>query len=263
MPRSALPKAKLFVCILLFAASSCSRKQPATLRLAGDEWFLDSLTKTQMIADFEKQSGIHVEVLHKNDRTIMSDLDRGPTNSDPGLDIVVMRHRWLGALVQKSQVQPIDSLLADPTVHDASFVPQQQLFPNWWRELGSYENKTYGYPFTSLTTFLCYRKDLLGDPANQRNFRARYHRAQASRDVAGIFRTSRVLHPSERTVLRYLYSRETRSRTVVRVAESDLRVWRKHLRYSTWMGVRRHRDQLSRKCCCHDPVRQVDCLQSP
>jgi multiple sugar transport system substrate-binding protein len=89
---------------------------------------------------------------------------------------VVMRHRLLGALVQKGQVLPIDSLLADPTVHDAGFMPQQQLFPNWWRELSSYGDHIYGYPFTSLTAFLCYRKDLLADPANQRSFKARYHR---------------------------------------------------------------------------------------
>ena len=33
-----------------------------------------------------------------------------------------MRHRLLGALVQKGQVQPIDSFLSDSTVHDADFV---------------------------------------------------------------------------------------------------------------------------------------------
>ena len=144
--------------------------------MAGDEWFLDSLTKAQVIPAFEKQTSIHVEVLHKNDRTIMSDLDRGAQPGDSGLDVVVMRHRLLGALVQKGQVRPIDSFLADPSLHDPSFVPQELLFPNWWRELSSYGNHIYGYPYIALTTFLCYRKDLLNDPANQRNFKLRYHR---------------------------------------------------------------------------------------
>jgi len=129
-----------------------------------------------MLPDFEKQSGIHVEALHKNDRTIMAELDRGPASADDRLDVLVMRHRLLGALIQKGQLRPIDSLVADPTLHDAGFKPEQQLFPEWWRELSSYGGKTYGFPFTSLTTFVCYRKDLLDDPANQRNFRARYHR---------------------------------------------------------------------------------------
>jgi multiple sugar transport system substrate-binding protein len=180
MLRAPLSPTKAFACILFFTALwpqlSCSRTQPVVIRLAGDEWFLDSLTKTGLIEGWEKQRGIRVEVLRKNDRTIMSGLDRGPTAADPAFDVVVMRHRWLGALVQKGQVRPIDSLLADSTLQDTGFAPQQQLFRNWWQELSSYENHTYGYPFTNLTTFLCYRKDLLADPTQQRNFKARYHR---------------------------------------------------------------------------------------
>jgi multiple sugar transport system substrate-binding protein len=168
--------ARVALVVLLLFQLSCAQSHPVTIRLAGDEWFLDSLTKTGMIPVFEKQSGINVEVLHKNDRTIMSDLDRGPASAEDGLDVLVMRHLLLGTMVQKGQVRSIDSLLSDPTLHDANFMPQQQLFPNWWRELSSYGNRTYGYPFTSLTTFLCYRKDLLDEPANQRNFKAHYHR---------------------------------------------------------------------------------------
>jgi len=153
-----------------------AQKHESTIRLAGDEWFLDSLTKTGMINAFERKNGIYVEVIHKNDRTIMSDLDRDPTTVERRLDVVVMRHRLLGALVQKGQVRPIDSFLSDPTLHDANLAPQQQLFPVWWHELSSFGNQIYGFPFTSLTTFLCYRKDLLDDARNQRDFKSRYHR---------------------------------------------------------------------------------------
>ena len=179
MPQSSLRKRKLSSSVLLlvplFLPLSCTR-QPLTIRLAGDEWFLKSLTTTGLIANFEKQTGIHVEVLNKNDEAIMGDLERGPTFREPALDVIIMRHRWLGALIQKNQIQSIDFFLADSTLHDASFVPDQQLFPNWWRELSSYGTNTYGYPFTSLTTFLCYRKDLIDDPLNQSKFKAHYHR---------------------------------------------------------------------------------------
>ena len=143
--------------------------------MAGDEWFLDSLTKAQVIPAFEKQTSIHVEVLHKNDRTIMNDLDRGAQPGDSGLDVLVMRHRLLGALVQKGQVRPIDSFLPIRPCTTPSFVPQEQLLPNWWREFSSHGNHIYGYPYIALSTFLCYRKDPLNDPANQRNFKLRYH----------------------------------------------------------------------------------------
>ena len=72
----------------------------------------------------------------------------------------------------------IDSYLADPSRHDPSFMPQEQLFPDWRRELSSYGNHIYGYPYIALTTFLGYRKDLLDDPVYQRNFK--FHRIKVS-----------------------------------------------------------------------------------
>ena len=38
----------------------------------------------------------------------------------------------------------------------------------------------YGYPYTGLTAYLCYRKDMLNDPKNKREFKARYHRELAA-----------------------------------------------------------------------------------
>jgi multiple sugar transport system substrate-binding protein len=159
--------------IMVLLQVGCNKPQPPLIvRLAGDEWFLKSLVKTGKIAAYEQKTGVHVEVLNRNDRTIMKDLDQNAAYS--GYDVVVMRHRLMGTLIQKHQVQSIDPLLADPAVHDASFQPQQQLFPNWWRELSWYGDKIYGYPYTGLTAYLCYRKDLLDDPENRRKFKARY-----------------------------------------------------------------------------------------
>ena len=164
------------ILLLLSAQSSLAQDRTVTIRLAGDEWFLNSLTKTQMFGVFEKQTGIHVQVIEENDRKIMAALDRSGKPEDALLDVIVVRHRLLGQLVQKSQVVPIDAFLADASLRDPDFNPQQQLFSRWWRELSSYQDHTYGFPFTGLTTFLCYRKDLLDDPVNRRNFQARYHR---------------------------------------------------------------------------------------
>jgi multiple sugar transport system substrate-binding protein len=165
---------------LLLASLSigCRKTPPATpvsIRVAGDDWFLKSLEKTGMLAAYQQKTGQTIELLNRNDRTIMKDLDAG-SGSSP-YDLVVMRHRWLGSLVFKQEVQPIGPFFNDPAVHDAGFDPRQQLFPNWWRELSWYGDKVYGYPYTGLTAFLCYRKDLLEDPESQRKFKARYHRA--------------------------------------------------------------------------------------
>src|ERR1700751_14291 len=89
---------------LMIAKPVPSQTAPITIRLAGDEWFLDSLTKAGFLPTYEKQSGVHVIVLHQNDKQIMATLDRAPTSPDDELDIIVVRHRWLGTLVQKGQV---------------------------------------------------------------------------------------------------------------------------------------------------------------
>jgi len=167
---------RVFLLLFLLSLHASAQQQSVTLRLAGDEWFLKSLTSTGLLSAFERQTGIHVEVIFKNDRNIMSDLDRTDNVGEAAYDIIVVRHRLLGALVAKREVQPIDSFLHDPGLHDAGFVPARDLFPHWWAELSSYGGRNYGFPFTALTTYLCYRKDMLADPANQHAFRDRYHR---------------------------------------------------------------------------------------
>ena len=63
---------------LVLLQAGCNRSQPPlTIRLAGDEWFLKSLVKTGMIAAYEQKTGVRIEVLNRNDRTIMKDLDQG------------------------------------------------------------------------------------------------------------------------------------------------------------------------------------------
>jgi multiple sugar transport system substrate-binding protein len=166
---------RLFVLVLFFPLHGIAQ-QPITLRIAGDEWFLKSLPQTGLLSAYERQTGIHVEVVFMNDRAIMSDLDQTNATAESAYDIIVVRHRLLGALVAKREVQPIDAFLNDPTLHDPRFVPDRDLFSNWWTELSSYDRHFYGFPFTALTTYLCYRKDLLSDPANQRLFRVRFHR---------------------------------------------------------------------------------------
>jgi multiple sugar transport system substrate-binding protein len=166
----------LGVLLIALPPNFAAQTAPTTIRLAGDEWFLRALTGTGLIESYERQSGVRVQVIFKNDRAILGELDKAGTgNQDVPFDLIVVRHRLLGALVDKHEVQPIDSFLADRALHDPAFHPEQQLYAKWWKELSSYKGQTYGYPFTALTAYLCYRKDLLGDPANQREFRGRFH----------------------------------------------------------------------------------------
>jgi multiple sugar transport system substrate-binding protein len=160
----------------IFLLGSCRKNEPATVRIAGDKWFLATLDKAGVVSAFEQKTGKHVELVYKSDPSIMQSLDQGQKTGDSSYDLVVMRHQILGALIQKNEIQPIDLLMKETGVHNPDFNPEQQLFQNWWKELSTYGNHVYGYPFTALTVYLCYRKDLLEDAEIRRQFRVRYHR---------------------------------------------------------------------------------------
>ncbi|HEX3738108.1 MAG TPA: extracellular solute-binding protein [Terriglobales bacterium] len=170
----------LALLLIALPPNVAAQTAPITIRLAGDEWFLHALTGTGLIDSYERESGVRVQVIFKNDRAILGELDKASDENKKGddapFDLIVVRHRFLGALVEKHEVQPIDSFLADRSLHDPAFRPEQQLYANWWKELSSYKGQIYGYPFTALTAYLCYRKDLLADPANRRDFLAQFHR---------------------------------------------------------------------------------------
>jgi len=149
---------------------------PVTIHLAGEAWFLNTLTKTGLIREFESKTGIQVEVAHMDHRALAQELERERVPTSPPYDVILMRHRFLGKLVEEGLVQPIEPFLADPAMHDPAFKPQEQLFADWWREISGYKGKVYGYPYAQLTTYLCYRKDLLNSSTEKVRFKARYGR---------------------------------------------------------------------------------------
>ena len=67
----------LFALLVCCFCSSFARNAPQPFASPETNGFSIPSPRPGLIADFEQKSGIHVEVLHKNDRTIMSDLDRG------------------------------------------------------------------------------------------------------------------------------------------------------------------------------------------
>lgn len=180
MPEYRTGSTRLFLAVAallpLLLLGSCKKREPVTIHIAGDEWFLSPLEKTGVVSAFEQKTGIRVELLHESDQAIMKHLDQGLKAGEPGYDVVVMRHQLLGTLIQKNEIQPIDSLMKDSEVHNPDFKPEEQLFPKWWKELSSYQGHIYGFPYTALTVYMCYRKDLLEEPGNRRRFRAKYHR---------------------------------------------------------------------------------------
>jgi multiple sugar transport system substrate-binding protein len=150
-----------------------SAEQTVTIRMIGEAYApLDALQKIK--GEFERKTGIHVEIVEKDHQSVVAELDQELSSGQVTYDLFVEPHRLLGKLVDRNEVQPLDKFLADPTLHDPNFKPDQDLFPRWWHEIGWYNGKLYGYPFTNLTMYVCYRKDLMNDPREQAAFRAKF-----------------------------------------------------------------------------------------
>ena len=167
-----------FIIGLCFLALQCTRptnNEKVTIRMIGEAYApLDALSKIKN--QFEQETGITVEVVQKDHQAVVSELDQELSSRQVTYDLILMPHRLLGKLVEKGHVQPIESFMNDPTLHDPNFKPEEQLFANWWHEISWYGGKVYGYPFTNLTMYVCYRKDLMSDPQEQAKFKARYGR---------------------------------------------------------------------------------------
>lgn len=151
------------------------RTQHSSLRLIGEALPpLEALAS--MTAAYKKETGIEVVVeqyaAEEVHQKVLTDL----TADAAAYDIVLQPHKHLGRLVTRGYLQPIGKYGSPLYLGDRfkQFDPYQQLFPNWWREISCYDNQVYGFPFSALTMYLWYRKDLFEDSSNRAAFKARY-----------------------------------------------------------------------------------------
>ncbi len=144
-----------------------------TLRTIGESLPpLEAMAK--MTKNFEKRTGIkvviemyeHSEAVNK----VMLDL-----NSKRGrYDFILQPHRELGRFVKNGHVVDLAKFMDDAKLRDPDFKPEEVLYQGLWKEISWYEGKVYGFPFTALTMYLWYRKDLLEDPEERAGFKAKF-----------------------------------------------------------------------------------------
>jgi multiple sugar transport system substrate-binding protein len=133
---------------------------------------LEAMAK--LAEEFEQKTGIKVAIeMYEHSEAVnkvMLDL-----NAHKGrYDFILMPHRELGRFVKNGHLKEIKAFMDDPKLRDPSFKPEAQLYQKQWHEISWYEDKVYGFPFTALTMYLWYRKDLLEDPKERAAFKAKY-----------------------------------------------------------------------------------------
>ncbi|MEM9487523.1 MAG: extracellular solute-binding protein, partial [Myxococcota bacterium] len=146
-----------------------------TLRTVGESLPpLEAMAK--MTKKFTEETGIKIEIeMYEHSEAVnkvMLDL-----NSKRGrYDFILQPHRELGRFVKSNHVTALDKFMNDPKLRDPSFKPEDVLYKQLWREISWYEGKVYGFPFTALTMYMWYRKDLLESAEEQAGFKAKYGR---------------------------------------------------------------------------------------
>ncbi len=123
---------------------------------------------------FEERTGIEVVIeMYEHSEAVnkvMLDL-----NSRRGrYDFILQPHRELGRFVKSGHLESLEKYLQDAKLRDPSFKPEEQLYQGLWKEISWYEGKIYGFPFTALTMYMWYRKDLMDDPTERAGFKAKY-----------------------------------------------------------------------------------------
>lgn len=124
--------------------------------------------------EFEERTGIEVVIeMYEHSEAVnkvMLDL-----NSRRGrYDFILQPHRELGRFVENGHLVPLETFMDDAALRDPDFQPEDVLYDRLWKEISWYDGKMYGFPFTALTMYMWYRKDLAEDPDEQAGFKAKY-----------------------------------------------------------------------------------------
>lgn len=144
-----------------------------TLRTIGEALPpLEALSKLKH--RFEKETGIKV-VVEQYEHEAAVDKVMLDLNSRTGrYDFILMPHRELGRFVENNHIVPIEKFMSNSKLRNPKFKPEKQLYQGLWKEISWYKGKKYGFPFTALTMYLWYRKDMLEDPNERKGFKAKF-----------------------------------------------------------------------------------------
>lgn len=112
---------------------------------------------TEIAPDFEKETGIHVNVQEVGRDGYLQKVSTQLLGRDQGMDVVLMLNNYIGQFGAGGQFESLDTYIKESGSAMDRFLPASA-------ESVKYQDKIYALPLDISTMFLIYRKDLIPVP---------------------------------------------------------------------------------------------------
>lgn len=157
---------RVFLALTLIALSVASAKAE-TIRILM-ETVPDTRYIQELLPEFEKQTGIKVEIEAISYIDMHSKLVPQLISPKGSYDLIVVDFYWVGEFTKAGWLMPLDDLVARDGIDTSVYVPKLMDL------VGRVGGVLYMLPFYNYSMAVIYRKDLIEDPAEQAAFKAKH-----------------------------------------------------------------------------------------
>ncbi|TDQ84120.1 carbohydrate ABC transporter substrate-binding protein (CUT1 family) [Dongia mobilis] len=122
----------------------------------------------QLVPEFTKETGIEVNLEVVNYAEMHTKLVPQLVAPKGSYSAIVVDFYWVGEFVKAGWMQPLDDRIKADNIDTSVYIPALMDL------VGQVDGTTYMLPFYNYAMGLTYRTDLLADPQNQADFKAKY-----------------------------------------------------------------------------------------
>jgi ABC-type glycerol-3-phosphate transport system substrate-binding protein len=158
---------KRFIAVLGALVFSAGVAKAETIRLLM-ETVPDTRYIQELLPEFEKETGIKVEIEAISYIDMHSKLIPQLIAPQGSYDAIVVDFYWVGEFTKAGWLMPLDDLVAKDGIDTGVYVPKLMDL------VGRVDGTLYMLPFYNYSMAVIYRKDLLEDPAEQAEFKAKH-----------------------------------------------------------------------------------------
>ena len=158
---------KRFIAMFGALVLSAAAAKAETIRLLM-ETVPDTRYIQELLPEFEKETGIKVEIEAISYIDMHSKLIPQLIAPRGSYDAIVVDFYWVGEFTKAGWLMPLDDLVAKDGIDTGVYVPKLMDL------VGRVDGTLYMLPFYNYSMAVIYRKDLLEDPAEQAEFKAKH-----------------------------------------------------------------------------------------